>query len=60
MQFLKCAVGALHTNINIQKKNHKRKKELKGIRGLLTDFCIFPGQFFTTNVEYGELQNLGN
>lgn len=51
--FLKSAVGALPTNRNIQKKYQKRKKELKGIHGLLTDFFIFPGQFFTTNMEYG-------
>lgn len=50
--FLKSAVGALPTSRNIQKIS-KEKKELKGIHGLLTDFFIFPGQFFTTNMEYG-------
>lgn len=37
-------------------KYEKRKKELNGIHGLLTDFFIFPGQFFTTNMEFGKLQ----
>lgn len=50
--FLKSAVGALPTSRNVQ-KILKEKKELKGIHGLLTDFFIFPGQFFTTNMEYG-------
>lgn len=39
--------------IEIYRKYQKRKKELNGIHGLLTDFFIFPGQFFTTNMEYG-------
>lgn len=53
--FLKSAIGALPSYRNIYKyrKYQKRKKELKGIHGLLTDFFIFPGQFFTTNMEYG-------
>jgi len=39
--------------IEIYRKYQKRKKELNGIHGLLTDFFIFPGQFFTTKMEYG-------
>lgn len=45
----------LFLQIEIYSKYQKRKKELNGIHGLLTDFFIFPGQFFTTNMEYGEL-----
>jgi hypothetical protein len=44
--------------IEIYKKYiSKRKKELNGIHGLLTDFFIFPGQFFTTNMEFGGAAN---
>lgn len=40
-------------HIEIYRKYQREKKELNGIHGLLTDFFIFPGQFFTTNMEYG-------
>lgn len=54
MQFLKkSVVGALPIGKKIIQKISKERKELKGIHGLLTDFCIFPGQFFTTKMEYG-------
>lgn len=43
----------LFLQTEIYRKYQKRKKELNGIHGLLTDFFIFPGQFFTTNMEYG-------
>lgn len=43
----------LFLQVQKYRKYQKRKKELKGIHGLLTDFCIFPGQFFTTKMEYG-------
>lgn len=54
--FLKCAVITIPTDRILKiyiYKNVRRKKELNGIRGLLTDFCFFPGQFFTTIMPFG-------
>lgn len=51
--FLKICCWCSSYKIEIYRKYQKRKKELNGIHGLLTDFFIFPGQFFTTNMEYG-------